>query len=236
MLAELDPAAYDALLAQKARKKEQEAAANDFEDHRQKVKAEERQREEMTQVEAALIRAEQWDHTIIEYGGRRMSQADSDKTRDYMLNNPDDVVAYGMKNGYFKTREEGLGFLRLTGRVRELDRMDRAGTITEEQKAEMVTKKKLEQSYSTVSSHFDDERSQVMTHATSPQAFSMPVSASPPPTAATNDDNQFRAKAPNLVGAFAMQAGVPKEPQAQPVPENLGPMPTAAKARILELS
>ena len=233
-LAELDPDAYQLVMARKAHKNEQETA--ELEQHDLKIKAEERERQQAAEVEAILIRADQWDHTMTEFGGRRMSQADAQNARQYITDHSDRVVEWGIRHGQFKTEAEGQAYVGRTGRLHELNESDRTGQLSAEGRAERTGLEQQQQPYSAVSSHFAEEQRQFKAEngIPTPQKSSVAIAVTTAVAVNAADDNQFRARVPDLVGAFAMQANVPKEPQ--PVPEAIEPMPTAAKARVMEFS
>jgi hypothetical protein len=230
VLAELDPSAYNRLIARKALKIEQEQAA-EFEDHRLKVKAEERERQEAAQFEEALIRAEQWDHTMIDYGGRQISQGDAHKADGYIVDHPDEMIEWGVKTGLFKSDAEGRHVLDLKRQVYELDEVEaQGGKLSSDQKTDRAHAREELRPYSALEAHgFDAWQQKKASNEIASPAASQTVLAEPLTVAVTNDDHPFRSRTPDMKASFAMQAGLPGAPQIQPEQEIVNPTPVTVR-------
>ena len=230
-LAELVPVAHDRLLARKALK---QAEAQDAESEKRKLlaDAEEHKRQEAAQLETLLVRAEHWDHTDTEYGGRHITQAQAQETRRYIADHRHETVAWGVQHGHFRTEAEGHRFVDCEGRLHALNAADRTGTMTDAQRAERARLEQQQQPYSALQGHVWDMTAmgrgpQVVAP---PQAAPAPLSAGSSPVIGTNDENPFRSRTPDMKGSFAVQAEPAGAPQTSPLPEVAAPVPVAARS------
>ena len=225
-LAELDPAAYDRLLARKAHK-QAEAEQGEFEIRKLKVDAEERKRDEAAaRLEAMEVRALHWDQSMTDYGGQQISQAEAQKARQYIVDHQDDVVAWGLTNGQFVTEAEGHRFVDREARLHELNAADRAGTLSNGDRAERATLEQQQQPYSAVQAHFEQVMQQKKVSLEAAPSQEVAIS----PSAGANDGNPFRSRVPDIKGSFAAQAD-PSEALPKPFsPEVAMPAQVAAKS------
>ncbi len=120
---ELQALDYNAWHSRQEEKRQQKIAVQqDSRFHDAQEQAERKKLEAEEAVEAGMRRmsANEWDDEIVTFGGMRVSRAREMAARRYINNHSEEFINSGLRQGIFKTREDGEAFISRNDRILEI--------------------------------------------------------------------------------------------------------------------